>query len=106
MKNKEQIYNAMHSRTQYACANICERMFTIYTSDVQPCLDYIGNRCYRKFFGGQMEHVLDDCVSIAYIRTPRELVEVVRELRKIGVHSALQICVEYIDGCPVLFTTV
>lgn len=91
---------------EYMRPNICGRNFVVYVHDINPCLDYLGNRCYRKFFGGQMEHVLIDYVAISYIKTPRELAQVVRELRNIGVHSALQICVEYVEGCIVPFTNI
>lgn len=110
----KQLLNAMRNPVpfdnlngiEYVRPNICGRTFVIYVNDIKPCLDYLGNRCYRKFFGGQMEHVLHDYVAISFIKTPLELKRVVRELRNIGVRSTLEICVEYVEGCIIPFTKI
>ena len=110
----EQLHNAMRDPVpictrngiEYVRPNVCGRTFSVYVSDIKPCVNYIGNRCYRKFFGGQMEHVLDDCVEVYGIHTPYELKLVVRELRKLGVRSALQIGVEYVEGRFTPFTEI
>lgn len=110
----EQLRNAMRNTISFDTINgiecmrpnICGRTFVVYVNDIKPCVDYIGNRCYRKFFGGQMEHVLDDLVAISFIQTPRELMQVIRELRNIGVHSTLEIYVEYVEGYIVPFTQI
>lgn len=90
----------------YERPNICERTFVVYIShpdDINVCVDYIGHRCYRRFFAGQMEHVLDNLVAISYIKTPLELVELMRELRVLGVSHGFDVMVEYVMGYPVQF---
>lgn len=45
--------------------------------------------------GGQ---VLDDLVAISYINTPRQVLNVLNELRKMGVQGKIDLCVEYVEG--------
>ena len=112
--NTKQLLDAMHNPVQvfdgeYVRPNICERTFVVYidnANDTKTCVNYIGNRCYRKFFGGQMEDVLENLVAISFIKTPRELIQVIQELRKLGVTSTLQLCVEYIEGYVIPFKEV
>lgn len=94
--------------------DICSRMFVVnfgngYIDEsmntVQGLRDvecavskYLRGRCYRQFFGGQMEQVLDDMISISYIKTPAQVITVVKELRKMGIKGRISIGVEYVEG--------
>lgn len=94
--------------------DICSRMFVVnfgngYIDEsmntVQGLRDvecavskYLRGRCYQQFFGGQMEQVLDDMISISYIKTPAQVVTIIKELRKMGIKGRIFIGVEYVEG--------
>lgn len=105
--NIKQLRDAMRNPMYDDKPNICGRTFVVYISkpdDIKVCVDYIGNRCYRWFFKGQMEWVLDELVCISFIKTPADLLEVVRELRKLGIRHKVEVEVEYIQGYPMHLT--
>lgn len=89
---------------EYLMPDICNRMFTLSVSDEQSirlCAEYLRGYCYRHFCGGQMEHVLDDLVIIAYIRTPEDVIRTVRGLRSLGIIGKIACCAEYVEGSEV-----
>jgi hypothetical protein len=96
--------------------NLCARTFTLNIGngfvdpsmntmqglrDVEVCEQFLRNYCYRQFHGGQMEQVLDDMVCVSFIKTPREVMSIVRELRKLGIKGKIYLSVEYVEGFPV-----
>lgn len=101
-------------------ADVCNRAFVLYVGngfvdaskntpqgaeDVVTCEKFLRGRCYRQFHGGQMEQVLDDLICISYIKTPREALSIVAELRKFGIKGEIRLEVEYIIGCSVDVTS-
>ena len=96
--------------------DLCGRTFTLYLGngyvdparntaeglrDVAICAQFLGNRCYRRFGGGQMEQVLDDMVCISFIQTPGEVLATIRALREMGIAGNINLLVEYVQGYPV-----
>lgn len=63
--------------------------------DVQVLSNFLRGYCYRQFHGGQMEQVLDELVSIAYVKTMDEVKTIITELRKLGVEGVIRIETEY-----------
>ena len=93
--------------------DVCKRTFVLYlgnghvdpamntpegAQDVQTCEKFLRGFCYRQFHGGQMEQVLEDLVCISFIRSPREVMHIVRELRNMGVIGKIDLYAEYIEG--------
>lgn len=82
-------------------SDVCNRTFVLYIQgrhNVQTCARFLRGYCYRQFHGGQMEQVLDDLVGIFYIRSPREALAILDELRKMGVYGKIDLCAEYVEG--------
>lgn len=73
--------------------------------DVAVCEKFLRGYCYRQFHGGQMEQVLDDLVCVSYIKTPREVLSIVDELRNMGIRSEIRLEAEYVIGYPVDLTS-
>ena len=93
--------------------DVCHRTFNLYfgngwadpsrntpqgAKDVAVCEKFLRGYCYRQFHGGQMEQVLDDLICVSYVKTPREVLSIVDELRKLGVRGEIRCEVEYIIG--------
>lgn len=81
--------------------NICNRAFTLYArngSDIQICEEYLRGYCFRKFCGGQMEHVLDDLMIVSYLHTPADVICAVHALRNMGVAGTIGLYTEYVNG--------
>lgn len=98
----------------YLCAgdplrpDLCNRTFVLYIAgerDVATCEKFLRGFCYRQFHGGQMEQVLEDLVCVSYIRTPAEVLSIIRELRKFGIIGAISLEAEYAQGYPVSIKT-
>ena len=102
------------------CPDLCGRTFALYlgngyvdpamntaagAQDVKTCEKFLRGYCYRQFHGGQMEQVLEDLVCVSYIRTPAEVLNVIRELRKFGIIGAIHLFAEYAQGYPVSIKT-
>ena len=114
--NAKQLRQAMRSHKTFRTENglvsikpnICERTFVVYVGNqynINVCAKYIGRECYRQFHGGQMEQVLDDLICISYIRTPAEALNIVHELRKLGIIGTICLEAEYVQGYPVSVKT-
>lgn len=58
----------------------------------------IGNRCYARFAGGQLEEVVDNGFSISYLPDMVAADSAVSTLREAGVDVALLITKEIDDG--------
>lgn len=100
--------------------DLCNRWFTIYVGngysnpafntiegrrDVRICEKFLHGFCHRQFYGGQMEQVLYDLVAVSYIRTPAEVLQIVGELRKMGITGEIRLEAEYVEGYPVSIKT-
>lgn len=100
--------------------DVCKRTFVLYLGngyedssmntpegarDVETCEKFLRGYCYRQFHGGQMEQVLEDLISISFIRSPREAMHVVRELRNMGIIGKIELYAEYIEGYLVSLKT-
>lgn len=93
--------------------DVCKRTFVLYlgngyedpsmntpegAQDVEVCAEFLRGRCYRQFHGGQMEQVLEDLISVSFIRSPSEVLHIVRQLRKMGIIGKIELYAEYIEG--------
>lgn len=58
----------------------------------------IGNRCYARFAGGQLEEVVDDSFSLSYLPDMAAVDSAASALREGGVNVALLITEEIDDG--------
>lgn len=96
LRNGAMVYG--RNGLEHVRADVCNRTFVLYCDDVQTCDKYLRGCCYCQFHGGQMEQVLDDLVAISFIHSPREVLNILNELRKMGVRGKIDLCVEYVEG--------
>lgn len=62
--------------------------------DVAICRKIIGNCCYVRYMGGQMEQVLDDGVSLSFLPDMNSVDNAVIALREAGIMGALSIQID------------
>lgn len=73
-------------------------LYLAHPNDCKICMDYIGDRCYRRFVHGQMEDVQIGLISIAYIHDLQKVEETVHALRALGCVGNIDLFEEVDDG--------
>ena len=105
---------------EHVSSDICNRTFVLFIGnglvdtskntaqgalDVKTCAHYLNGYCYRPFYGGRMEQVLEELVEVSYIKTPLDAIRTVKALRRMGIKGEIRLEVEYVEGHSVEVTT-
>lgn len=106
IRNGVKLYDSDNNRFMYEKGDICNREFVVYYDtphDMKVAEDFIGYRCYRNFHHlGQIENYLPELGGVGFIKTPKDLLRVIRELRNMGMTGRLCVEVEYVQGYPIV----
>ena len=73
--------------------------------DIQIAEHYLRDYCVKRFHSGQMEVYLDNLGGVGFIPKPVDMLEVIRELRELGMTGDLSVALEYVEGNMVEFKT-